>query len=340
MSDAIEDAVAGLVDAFTGVAPGWLALGVLAHLLNQVARGRGWYAVVRAAAPRAGAAAVDDTPRDAASPRQRDAIAAWVAGAGAGGIVSARGGDAVRVLVLARRAPRAGCALLTGTLVAEAVGECALGFALLALALAIGVGPQVAAPPPAALYAAAAFALLAAATALAVWARRRRAARDDAAAPPPSGAGRVLAAAHRAGRGCAGALRDPRRYAREVLPWQLASRVLRLVALACFLTAFGLPATLPAVLLVVFAQTSGRLLPFSPASVGAGAAILAATLNPVTHAHTKPADVAAFFVGTSTVLTVVGTALALAICAQASVNARAILSVGRTRIRPATAPRP
>src|SRR5687767_5086185 len=111
---------------------GWLVLGVALHLANQVLRGRGWCALVRAAAG------------DDGTPRRRDAIAAWVAGAGAGGVVSARGGDAVRVLLLARRMPGAGTrALLTGTLVAEAAGETLLGLGLLALALAIGVGPDV-----------------------------------------------------------------------------------------------------------------------------------------------------------------------------------------------------
>ena len=140
MSDAagaLEHAFAGLVDAVAGVAPGWLALGVVLHLANQVARGRGWYSVIRTAGGEL---------------RRRDAIAAWVAGAGAGGVVSARGGDAVRVLVLARRTPATGCALLTGTLVAEAVGECALGAAVLALALAIGVGPEVGPSTTSALY--------------------------------------------------------------------------------------------------------------------------------------------------------------------------------------------
>src|SRR5215218_6358480 len=128
MSDAVaalERALAGLVDAVSGVSPGWLVLGVALHLANQVARGRGWYAVVRTAC--------GDEP----SPRRRDVLAAWVAGAGAGGIVSARGGDAVRVLVLARKMPVQGRgAVLTGTLVAETVGESALGAAMLAVALA------------------------------------------------------------------------------------------------------------------------------------------------------------------------------------------------------------
>src|ERR1700754_566592 len=126
---ALEHALASLVDAVAGVSPGWLIMGVALHLCNQVARGRGWHAVVKAAC------------EAEATPRRRDAVAAWVAGAGAGGGVSARGGAAVRVLVLARRAPGTSCSLLTGTLVAEAVGETALGGALLALGLAVGVGP-------------------------------------------------------------------------------------------------------------------------------------------------------------------------------------------------------
>src|SRR3954465_15084619 len=126
---AIERALAGLVDAVAGVAPGWLVLGVVLHLANQVARGRGWYAIVRSSC--------------AEPPRKRDAIAAWVAGAGAGGVVSARGGDAVRGLVLAPRMPGKGCrAVLTGTLVAETAGETALGVAVLVAALAAGFGPQ------------------------------------------------------------------------------------------------------------------------------------------------------------------------------------------------------
>lgn len=314
MSDvagALEHAFAGLVDALAGVALGWLALGVLLHLANQVARGSGWHAVIGKACA------------DGERPRRRDAVAAWVAGAGAGGIVSARGGDAVRVLVLARRSPGTGCALLTGTLVAEAAGECALGAAVLALALAIGVGPELGPSATTGLYAASA-----ALAVLGVWALARRSAR-------------VRGFFSRAAHGCV-SLRCPKSYARDVLPWQLLSRVLRLAALACFLAAFALPATLPAVLLVVFAQTSGRMLPFSPASVGAGAAILAATFEPVTGTAVPAAQVAAFFVGTSTVLTVVGTALALAICVQASAKAGPSFgAVGRLmRMRAATMPRP
>ena len=124
----------------------------------------------------------------------------------------------------------------------------------------------------------------------------------------------------------------PGAYARGVLPWQIASRACRLGALACFLAAFGLPASFAAVLLVTAAQSGGRLVPFAPASVGAGAAMLAATFAPG-HRHRRPGrELAAFFVGTSVVLTVVGTVLTLAISLQA-VRWRGLVAVLR---RPAT----
>jgi hypothetical protein len=319
----LEGALAGLADAVAGAALGWLILGVVLHLANQVARGRGWFAIVRAAC--------DDHPRL----RRRDAIAAWVAGAGAGGVASARGGDAVRVLLLARRAPRAGCPLLAGTLVAEGAGELAVGAALLAIAIAIGVGPGLGVPPTTAL---AAVALAGAAVALAgaaivagrAW-RRRRTTAIARPERPHRAAGRARRIASRVAHGCV-VLRTPREYARAVLPWQLASRACRLGALACFLAAFGLPATPAAVLLVVFAQGSARLVPFAPASVGAGMAMLAATFGPVTGTAVPPSQLAAFFVGTSTVLTAVGTVLALAICLR-FVSWRGVLDVLRVARR-------
>jgi hypothetical protein len=298
-------------------AAGWILLGVALHLANQVTRGRGWYALVRAAC-------------DCAGVRRRDAIAAWVAGAGAGGLVSARGGDAVRVLLLRRRMPETGCPLLAGTLVAEGAGEIAVGALLLALALAVGVGPHVGVST------ATAIGLVVAAAALvALLALARR-------------VPRVRRIAAGVGRGCA-PLRAPRAYARDVLPWQLASRACRLGSLACFLAAFGVPVSLAAVLLVAFAQGSGRLVPFAPASVGASAALLAASFGPVTGSAVSPERLAAFFVGTSTVLTVVGTALALAICLSSQASAKQGRSAGtlvaallgrRVVARAATVPAP
>jgi hypothetical protein len=281
-----------------------------------VLRGRGWCALVRSASGFA--------------PRRRDAIAAWVAGAGAGGLVSARGGDAVRVLLLRRRMPEAGCPLLAGTLVAEGVGEIAVGALLLAIALAVGVGPQLGASSATVVAVAATAAVL---LALLVLVRR---------------VPRLRRIATGVGSGCA-PLRAPGAYARDVLPWQLGSRLCRLAALACFLAAFGLPVSIAAVLLVAFAQGGARMIPFAPASVGASVALLAASFGPVTGSAASPERLAAFFVGTSTVLTVVGTALALVICLRGQASAKQGRSAGallatlagrRSVARAATVPTP
>jgi hypothetical protein len=274
------------------VAPAWLMLGVALHLANQLARARGWHAVVRTALP-------------GEPVRRRDALAAWVAGAGAGGLLSARGGDALRVCLLGRRLPDAPYSVVTGTIVAEGVGEALLGALVLAVAVALGAGPELGAPGPTALAAAAAVALAAALGVAVV--RRRTTAR----------CARVRAFAARVASGCS-CLRTPRGYARRVLPWQLASRACRLAALACFLHAFGLPVTPAAVLLVTFAQTGGRLIPFAPAAAGAGVAMLAATFGPVTGTAVPVERLGAFFLGTSTVLTVVGTVLTVTICLRAA----------------------
>jgi uncharacterized membrane protein YbhN (UPF0104 family) len=280
----IENAATGLAGAISDAAPGWLALGVLLHVSNQLARGRGWYAVVRRACP--------DDPRL----RGRHAIGAWVAGAGAGGVASARGGDALRIFMLNRRLHGTGPALLAGTLVAECAGETVVGILLLGTALAAGVGPGVELDTQTLPWLIGGIALLLTAGVLLWrWAPARRV-----------GGG--------VGRGCA-ALGCPRAYAREVLPWQLTSRLARAAALGCFLAAFGLPATPLAILLVMVAQAGGRLVPLAPASAAASVGMLAASFAPVTGTQVSTSALAAFFVGTSTVLTVVGLALSAALVA-------------------------
>jgi len=198
--------------------------------------------------------------------------------------------------------------------VAEGAGELAVGVALVVLALALGFAPLPGAPDLIWIVPA----LLGVLAIAAVIARVPR----------------LRAVASGVGHGCA-PLREPGAYARGVLPWQLVSRVCRLAALACFLAAFGLPATPAAVLLVVGAQTGGRIVPFAPASVGAGAAMLAGAFEPVTGAAVPAGQVAAFFLGTSAVLTVVGTAISLTICLRAVSWRRLLVAVRPARRVPA-----
>src|SRR4051794_1033009 len=121
-------ALGGMTGALAGVAPGGLCLGLALHLCNQLLRGRGWWAI--------GRAAPDGRPRVT----RRDAVAAWLAGAGAAGVLTAQVGDALRIWLLTRRAPHAGYALVAGTLVAEGAGELVAGLPLPVVAVAVGVG--------------------------------------------------------------------------------------------------------------------------------------------------------------------------------------------------------
>lgn len=285
-----------MTSALSQVSLAWLALGVLLHLGNQAARGRGWLGIVRAA--HGGDVQL----------RRRDAVAAWIAGAGAAGVLAAQAGDALRVWLLSRRSPESGCAVFAGTLVAEAAGDFIFGLPVIVIAVMVGVGP---AQPPL-------WSVLAvlAAVMLAVLAVRRLAPRW-----------RVV---DRVRIGCA-PLGDPLAYARYVAPWQIASRALRLASLACCLMAFKLPVSPETVLAVVFAQASGKLLPFAPAALGAGVAVLAATFSSAAHQHVEPARLAAFLVGTTTLLTVIGVLAASVVVWQAADRQSLVRLVRRGR---------
>ena len=298
-------------DLLRDTAFGWLALGVALHLANQAVRGRGWFAILRSAC------------EDPAL-RRRDAIGAWVAGAGAGGVVSARGGDAVRVLLLGRRLPQTGPSVITGTLVAEAAGDAFVGIAVILLAVALGAAPAIGLPgAETSLWIAAALVVLA----LAIRLGMRSPARGT----------RLRAIGSGIGRGCA-PLTRPGEFGRRVLPWQLGSRLLRAAAIACFLAAFHLPAGIAAVLLVMLAQSGGRLLPLAPFSAAAAVAMLTAGFGPATGTTVEAGQVAAFMIGMSTVLTIAGAALSVAIIC-ASAGPGALAGVWRA-VRPRRARRP
>ena len=282
-AEALESAAAGLWEAVGGAAPGWLALAIVLHLANQLARGRGWFAILCMAGC--------GEPRL----RQRDAIAAWVAGAGMGGVLSARGGDAVRLVLLRRRLPDTRYPVLAGTLVAEAAGESALGLTLVVLVVAGGLGAGLSLESG--MLAWVVLAGLVVGPAIVALRSRFRPVR------------RLLAGVR---QGCA-AVGQPRAYGRTVLPWQLASRVLRAASLLCFLLAFHLPATLAAIGLVMVAQGGGRILPLAPASLAASVAVLAAGFPHATGVDVGVGALAGFLVGMSTLLTLAGVLLAIPI---------------------------
>jgi hypothetical protein len=90
------------------------------------------------------------------------------------------------------------------------------------------------------------------------------------------------------GRGLA-VLREPRRFLRRVLPWQIAGRLLRLASLGCFLLAFGLPAAPAVILAASITQGSGRMLSIPGAGTAAAAGAAHLAVSPLARGLSRPA---------------------------------------------------
>jgi Lysylphosphatidylglycerol synthase TM region len=267
-----------LLDALAGAHAGLLAAAVALHVGGQVCRGLAWRGVLAAAWP---------------GVTRRRACAWHVCGAGLSGVLSARGGDAVRIALARRQIDGASWPALAGTLAVEGSFETLFAAVVALLALRFGVGSL--ALPPAPLLAGVVLAGAALVYASARSARVRRLASD-------------------VGRGLQ-IVRRPRCWASRVLPWQVAGRVLRLGAATCFLLAFGLPAAPAVVLAACAAQGSGGVLPLP----GAGPATVAGALLvalPLAAGHpVDPAAVAALAIVQPAALTATGVAISLALLA-------------------------
>ena len=288
------------VDALADADFGWLAAGVLLHVCGQLSRGLAWREVLGASW--SGVA-------------RRSACAWHVCGAGLTGVLSARGGDMVRMALAKRDLPGATWPALAGTLAAEGSFESLCGLALAVSAAALGIG-ALGAPSPVLLVVVAAAAP--AAVVLAVRCQRVR---------------RIVREVQ---RGLA-VLGQPRRWLRRVLPFQVSARVLRLAAVSCFLLAFDLPVTPAVVLAACAAQGSGAMLPLPGAGpAGMGAALMVAL--PIAGGHgVDRAAVEGLAVAMPVALTAVGatlSALLLAVLSGAR-SPRALLRATAATAAPA-----
>src|SRR3954452_1006513 len=217
-----------------------LIAGVGLSVLGGIVRVRAWHAAMADVAP---------------TVRYRDVVMSHLGGAGFNGIVPAHGGDAVKLALVKRRAPDARFGRLLGSLAPPAAVEALLTALLLAWALGTGLlGTPSPGQIPLPLVGAAA-----AVAAGALWLLARKAPR--------------LLKDVRSGMA---ALRRPGELGRDVAPWVLVARVFRLTAIACFLSAVGLPATLTGLLVVMAIQ--GGVGSSGPASAAVRIAVLTATL--------------------------------------------------------------
>jgi hypothetical protein len=291
------------VDRLTDAKVGWLTLALVLHVCGQACRGLAWRGVLRAAWP---------------GVTRRRACAWHVCGAGLSGVLSVRGGDAVRMTLAKRELSEASWAALGGTLAVEGSFEVVCGIVLAVVAAALGV-KSLGAPSP----------ILVGLAAVAAVALLVLAARSE----------RVRGVAREVRRGFA-VLEDRRRWLRDVLPWQVAARTLRFAAVACFLLAFGLPATPAVIIAACAAQGSGAWVPLPGAGPATWAAALVVTL-PIAAGHPIDAgSVTALAVVQPLMLTLVGvgtSVLMLAVLYAAYTPRALVRAVWALRPQPAAA---
>ena len=252
-----------------------LAAGVVLMVIAGVVRVRAWYSAVKDACPDCGL-------------RFRDVVVAHLGGAGFNGVIPAHGGDAIKLAFLKRRAPKARFGLLLGSLGPPAAVEALCTALLLVWALTDG---RIGAPSPGQIPLPL-VGLAAALAAGALWLLARRA----------PGLLRDVR------RGMT-ALRRPGLLLGDVAPWVLAARVLRLIVIACFLKAVGLPATLAGVLLVMVVQ--GGVGSLGPATTPVRIAVLTAALPSTLGVQVGAETATALLVGTQ--LAVMATNLTISV---------------------------
>jgi hypothetical protein len=236
-----------------------LVAGIVLTILGGVIRMRAWHAALADIAP---------------STRYRDVVVAHLGGAGFNGLIPAHGGDAVKLALLKRRVPDAPFGQLLGSLAPPAALEALLTALLLAWAVATGV---VEVPSPEAIPLPIVGAAAATAAGL-LWILARKAPK--------------LLRDVRAGMA---ALRRPAELFRQVAPWVVVARLFRLAAIACFLAAVGLPATIAGVLVVMAVQ--GGVGSSGPASAPVRIAVLSASLPAVLGVHAVSLQTATTLIG-------------------------------------------
>jgi uncharacterized membrane protein YbhN (UPF0104 family) len=285
LGDAIADFVhyLGRVDLFA------LALALALSLGLQLCRGHGWANALRAAYP-------------AQAVSERGVVGAFLVGAGMNGILPARGGDAIKIVLAKRSVRDSSYPAIISSFAVLAPFDTGIGICVLGYALTQGLFPAAPRLPelpafeisywaahPQVLLLTITIAGIAIICLIAILARR------------------VEAFWAHLKQGVA-ILRQPRRYLREVVAWQAAGWLLRFASFWLFLDAFGIGGSFDNVLLVMSVQAVTGALPFTPGGAGAQQALLVVALDGPTYAA-----VLAYSVGQQVAVTVWTVAIAFVV---------------------------
>ena len=267
---------------------GYLVIALLLSLALQLARAHGWANALRAAYP-------------GSRVNEAGVMAAFLVGAGMNGILPARGGDALKIVLAKRSVERSSYPTIISSFAALVPFDAAIGLLVLLYAITEGLLPR---PPrlphlPAfeiSFWAAHPEVLVLILTVLGI----------GAVVLFAILARRVESFWQRVKQGLA-IFRDPGRYLREVAGWQGVGWLCRFASFWLFLDAFHVGGSFQKVLLVMSVQSITSALPFTPGGAGAQQALLVATLKGASHTA-----VLAYSVGQQIAVTAWSVALAFA----------------------------
>jgi uncharacterized membrane protein YbhN (UPF0104 family) len=263
-----------------------LAIALALSLALQLCRGHAWANALRAA-----------YPRDSVS--ERGVVGAFLVGVGMNGILPARGGDAIKIVLAKRSVRDSSYPAIISSFAVLAPFDSAIGFCVLGYAITQGLLPAAPRLPelPAfeiSFWAAHPQALLLAITVLGI----------AVICLTAYLARRVEAFWAHLKQGVA-IFREPRRYLREVFAWQGAGWLLRFASFWLFLDAFHIGGSFDNVMLVMSVQAVTGALPFTPGGAGAQQALLVVALDGPTYAA-----VLAYSIGQQVAVTVWSVGLA------------------------------
>ena len=286
--DRLFEAVGDFVDYLGRIQLPYLAAALVLSLGLQLCRAHGWANALRAAYP--------------GRVSERGVIGAFLVGAGMNGILPARGGDAIKIVLGKRSVRDSSYAAVISSFAVLAPFDTAAGLVVLGYAITQGLLPAAprlpelpafevsfwAAHPQ--LLALVVIAVAIGLVVLVLYLRRRA---------------RTIWEHLKQG---VAIFSEPRRYLREVAAWQAAGWLLRFASFWLFLDAFNIGGSFENVLLVMSVQAISGALPFTPGGAGAQQALLVVTLDGPTYAA-----VLAYSVGQQVAVTVWSVAIAFVV---------------------------
>ena len=265
----------GQIDRFLGAAGDFLAqleriewpyfaAALVLSLALQLCRAHAWANALRAA-----------YPGDRVS--ERGVVASFLVGSGMNGILPARGGDALKI-VLAKRSVRGShYPAIISSFAVLAPFDSGIGLLVLVYAITQGLLPAAPRLPELPAFEISFWAAHPELLALLVVALAFAAVVGFVVLSR-----RAESIWQRLKQGVA-ILRQPRRYLREVMAWQAAGWLFRFASFWLFLDAFNIGGSLDNVLLVMSVQAVTGALPFTPGGAGAQQALLVVALDGPTY---------------------------------------------------------